>query len=82
MKAVQFAVQSMTKESKYVHVHIKSDNKTAVANLKRGGDTHSGLLLKITDMVVMPIQAVHAYCRVSPRETEHSGRLGESTHDT
>ena len=33
------------------------------------------------DMVVMPIQADHAYCRVSPRETEHSGRLGEPTHE-
>ena len=29
----------------------------------------------------MPIQADHAYCEVSPRETELSGRLGESTHD-
>ena len=48
MKAVQFAVQSMTKESKNIHVHIKSDNKTTVAHLNKMGGTHSGLLLKIT----------------------------------
>ena len=48
MKAVQFAVQAMTKESKNIHVHIRSDNKTTVAHLNKMGGTHSGLLLKIT----------------------------------
>ena len=83
MKAVQFAVQAMTKESKNIHVHIRSDNKTTVAHLNKiGGDPFRSITENNKrDMVVMPIQADHAYCRVSPRETEHSGRLGEPTHE-
>jgi hypothetical protein len=76
MKAVQFAVQSMTKESKNIHVHIMSDKKTTVAHLNKMGGTPSGLLLQITkDMVIMPIQVDHTYCRIPPWEAEHSGRL-------
>jgi hypothetical protein len=33
------------------------------------------------DMVIMPIQEDHTYCRIPPREAEHSGRLRESKHE-
>lgn len=51
LKAVQFAIQSLTKHKQNIHVHIKSDNTTVVAYLNKMGGTRSELLLQTTKQI-------------------------------
>jgi ribonuclease HI len=48
MRAVWLALQALTKQKKYRHVHIRSDNVTTVSYINKKGGTKSERLINLT----------------------------------